>query len=45
MIICADIKGANVLVDTHGGCKLADFGAAKKFDQIVIARSFKGTGF
>ena len=43
-----DIKGANVLVDNNGVCKLADFGTAKKISVIVDAEnkympSIKGT--
>lgn len=30
-----DIKGANVLVDNTGVCKLADFGTAKRISSIV----------
>lgn len=30
-----DIKGANVLVDNSGVCKLADFGTAKRISSIV----------
>ena len=30
-----DIKGANVLVDNTGVCKLADFGTAKRISGLV----------
>ena len=30
-----DIKGANVLVDNSGICKLADFGTAKRISKLV----------
>ena len=29
-IIHLDIKGANILVDQSGSCKLADFGASRR---------------
>ena len=29
-----DIKGANVLVDNNGICKLADFGCSKKLTEM-----------
>jgi len=36
-----DIKGANVLVDNSGICKLADFGTAKRISKLVDT-DFKG---
>jgi serine/threonine protein kinase len=39
-----DIKGSNVLVDTDGCCKLADFGCSKSLCNVVdMSPSFKGT--
>jgi serine/threonine protein kinase len=41
-----DIKGANILVDKEGVCKLSDFGGAKNIvDEFDFKReySFKGT--
>ncbi|KAJ6239144.1 mitogen-activated protein kinase kinase kinase a [Anaeramoeba flamelloides] len=47
-ILHRDIKGANLLVDTDGSIKLADFGAAKKitgYSQPDETTSLRGTPF
>ena len=35
-----DIKGANILVDSTGLVKLADFGASKKLEDLVTVGEF-----
>ncbi|KAJ7541652.1 hypothetical protein O6H91_10G069100 [Diphasiastrum complanatum] len=40
-----DIKGANILVDTNGQVKLADFGMAKHINAHSIPLSFKGSPY
>ncbi|KAG0623271.1 hypothetical protein M758_3G161200 [Ceratodon purpureus] len=40
-----DIKGANILVDTVGTVKLADFGMAKHISAQSFLQSFKGSPY
>ncbi|KAL3692907.1 hypothetical protein R1sor_006558 [Riccia sorocarpa] len=40
-----DIKGANILVDTQGNVKLADFGMAKHITAQSFPLSFKGSPY
>ncbi|GAB2226150.1 hypothetical protein Droror1_Dr00021943 [Drosera rotundifolia] len=40
-----DIKGANILVETNGVIKLADFGMAKHVNSLSSMLSFKGSPY
>lgn len=44
-IIHRDVKGANILVDNMGICKLADFGAATRLADLALdgPKSLHGT--
>ncbi|EGR31829.1 protein kinase domain protein [Ichthyophthirius multifiliis] len=42
-VVHRDIKGANILVDNNGICKVADFGGAKKIIQQDTILSLAGT--
>jgi serine/threonine protein kinase len=33
-VIHRDIKGANLLIDNYGVCKLVDFGCSKKLSEL-----------
>ena len=46
-ILHRDIKGGNILVDTSGRCKLADFGASKRMTSLAESAntSLKGTPY